>query len=178
MKNILLVDDETGVLNALRRVLRDPSYHIDAYDCPAEALAAASGRMKYDVIVSDYQMPGMNGVDFLVSVQKTQPHAVRMILSGRADQEAVLASINSAGVFRFLNKPWDDEDIKSQIRDAASKADEGAYARRAVHSAKMSENKDYRKQQMLEDLEASEPGITKVERSETDTIILDPDSIK
>ena len=83
MYRILLVDDEQNVLNALKRELKEV-YEIETFTNPAEALRRC-GEVNFDLVISDYQMPEMNGIEFLKQFGKLQPDASRLILSGQAD---------------------------------------------------------------------------------------------
>lgn len=116
-RTLLLVDDEPGVCSALSRMLRRDGYRI---------LTAASGSEGLDllainavqVIISDQRMPGMSGTEFLNTVKQLYPDTVRIILSGYTDLEVVTESVNRGAVFKFLTKPWDDDLLRDQVRDA------------------------------------------------------------
>ena len=114
MSRILIVDDDESIIKALRRMLsRTPccaegvTYHltIDALTSPCEALEKAS-HTSYDLVLSDFRMPIMDGVQFLTALRKIQPDAARLILSGYADLNGLIGAINEAGISRFIAKPW------------------------------------------------------------------------
>jgi DNA-binding response OmpR family regulator len=112
---VLCVDDEPNILQALRRMLRREGYRI---------LTAGSGREGLEVlaaepvslILSDQRMPGMSGTDFLSEARKIQPDAVRIILSGYAEIQAVTDAVNRGAIYKFVYKPWDDEEMRLTIR--------------------------------------------------------------
>lgn len=116
---ILLVDDEPHVTDALKRALRREPY---------EFLTATSGiaaqqildRQHVDVVVSDEQMPGMSGSEFLSKVRRQFPHTIRMILSGQASLEAAVRAINEGEVYRFFLKPCNPTDLGVTIQQALS----------------------------------------------------------
>ena len=122
MYRVLLVDDEPNILSALRRSLAS----IDARRLDGEALRfesftspeAALERCEeedFDLVISDYRMPSMSGVEFLGNVMKLQPAVPRMIISGFADRDAIIAAVNEVQLMRFLEKPWDDEALGNAV---------------------------------------------------------------
>jgi len=116
MQRILIVDDEQNVLNALRRELHG-TYQVETFDKPEEALAHCRDN-PFDLVIADYQMPGMDGIEFLKRFGELQPDAVRLLLSGQADFDAVVDSVNEAHVFRFVAKPWDDAELAATLAQA------------------------------------------------------------
>lgn len=114
---ILLVDDEQNVLRALARLLRRDGYRILTAGGCVEGLAAL-GANKVDLILSDQRMPDGKGTEFLGKVKETYPDTIRMILSGYADLSAVTEAVNGGAIYRFLTKPWDDDELRKTIRDA------------------------------------------------------------
>lgn len=113
MQRLLLVDDEQNVLNALRRELAG-DYAVETFASPQEALRRA-GETDFALVISDYRMPDMDGVTFLENFGQIQPDAVRLILSGQADMEALIKAINVTHIYRFLSKPWSEADLKANI---------------------------------------------------------------
>lgn len=116
MHRILIVDDEQNVLNALRRELHG-TYRVEIFDSPEAALAHCRDN-SFDLVIADYQMPGMNGIEFLKRFGILQPDAVRLLLSGQADFDAVADSVNKAHVFRFVAKPWDVAELAATLAQA------------------------------------------------------------
>ena len=115
--SILFVDDEENVLESMKREFRLLPYTL---------LFALSGPKALDilrtnsvsVIVSDMRMPMMDGVTFLQKAKKAQPKTVRIILSGHADMQSVLRSVESGDIWRFLVKPWEHADLLETVRKA------------------------------------------------------------
>lgn len=116
MQRLLLVDDEPNVLNAMRRELAG-IYEVETFISPQEALRRAR-ETDFALVVSDYRMPDMDGVTFLEHFSQMQPDAVRLILSGQADMDALIKAINVTHIYRFLSKPWDEADLKNRIQQA------------------------------------------------------------
>jgi diguanylate cyclase (GGDEF)-like protein len=114
---LLLVDDEPGVLAALKRLLRRENYNVLTADS-GEAGLALLAEHEVGVILTDQRMPGMNGTEFLARARTMHPHAVRMVLSGYTGLESVTEAVNRGEVFRFLTKPWDEVELLDAIRAA------------------------------------------------------------
>ncbi|HET7064245.1 MAG TPA: EAL domain-containing protein [Rudaea sp.] len=114
---LLLVDDEENILNALIRMLRRDGYRILTATGADDALDVL-GRNDVQVVISDQRMPGTSGTELLSKVKEMYPDTVRMVLSGYTDLAAVTAAINQGAIYKFLTKPWNDEELRLQIRDA------------------------------------------------------------
>jgi DNA-binding NtrC family response regulator len=131
MSRIMIVDDEEGILNSLRRLmLRAPCRYgclvyeleIETFVSPDEALDRAKV-VPFDMVLSDYHMPSLNGVDFLAQIERIQPDAARMILTGYDDIELINNSILGANIFGMLPKPWNDSLLMSVIAQALNHRD-------------------------------------------------------
>jgi DNA-binding NarL/FixJ family response regulator len=114
---ILIVDDEPGVLNAMSRLLHDESYEILTATGGESALELLQRSGPVQLIISDYRMPGMTGVEFLQQVMQRSPDTRRVILSGFPDSDVLLAALNEGRVHRFLVKPWNNDAIKAVITE-------------------------------------------------------------
>ncbi len=113
---ILLVDDEQNLLDALKRSLKG-KFKIETANSGAEGLMLMENEGPFAVIVSDYKMPEMNGVEFLLQAMKKAPDSIRMMLTGQADMDAAIDVINRARIFRFLSKPCPTEILTENIED-------------------------------------------------------------
>ena len=116
-RTLLLVDDEADVLSALKRMLRLEGYDIITATSAREGLELLSIH-PVQVIISDQRMPQMSGSEFLSRVRDLHPHTVRLILSGYADLRSVTEAINHGAIYKFLTKPWDDEMLRMDLREA------------------------------------------------------------
>ena len=116
-RGLLLVDDEENVLRALGRTLRRDGYRIYPASSAEQGFDILA-RNSIQVILSDQRMPGMNGTDFLSKVKEMYPDTVRMVLSGHTDVATVTDAINRGAIYKFLTKPWDDDELRKQIGEA------------------------------------------------------------
>jgi DNA-binding NtrC family response regulator len=178
---LLLLDDERSILNALARVINRIAperlgvpCEIRAFTEPAEALASLQDE-PYDLIITDFRMPTMTGLDFLREAIRHQPHIARIIISGQADLPTVVAAINDAQVFRFVGKPWDDGELQLAVIQALHVYALGRENQRLADLVRVQQGTISRQEAVLRELEAECPGITRVERDETGAIYLDVD---
>lgn len=116
---ILCVDDEINVLRALQRLFMDDDYEILTATDGADALKIMAEQQKgVQLVISDYRMPGMNGVDFLKQIKESWPATIRIVLSGYADTASVVDAINEGQIYKFIPKPWSDDELKVTIAKA------------------------------------------------------------
>lgn len=115
---ILCVDDERSVLMSLKRLLRGEQFDVCIVESGKEGLALIESEEAFDLIISDMRMPEMDGAEFLATAAKIAPDSVRILLTGYSDQEATIRAINEGKVYRYLHKPWDNDELKQIIDDA------------------------------------------------------------
>ena len=115
--NILLLDDEKNILNSLKRLLRREPYNLLLANTAAEGIKLLN-ETEAQIIISDYRMPGKNGIEFLKEVKKICPESIRMVLSGYADIDAIIKAVNEGEIYKFLTKPWNDEELKITVKRA------------------------------------------------------------
>ncbi|NOY12691.1 MAG: response regulator [Deltaproteobacteria bacterium] len=117
---LLLVDDEVNITRALRRLLMEAEqYEVFIANSGRDGIALLREEADIGVIISDQRMPGMTGVEFLAHARDLVPDAVRILLTGYADIEASIAAINQGAVFRYLTKPWKDDELLQVVGEAA-----------------------------------------------------------
>ncbi|MDO8263491.1 MAG: response regulator [Gallionella sp.] len=116
MHQILLIDDDQNILNALRRELQS-DYAIEAFSDPHVALQRCR-ESRFDLAIVDYKMPEMNGVEFLGQFGKLQPDAISLMLSGEADFGAMIGTVNETHIYRFIGKPWDKVELAAALAEA------------------------------------------------------------
>jgi two-component system NtrC family sensor kinase len=114
---LLLVDDEENILKSIRRVLRRGEWDIETATDAEDGLRRLE-QFAPQVVISDFRMPGMNGVDFLTRVKEQVPLAQRIMLTGQADQTAIEEAINRSEIFRFISKPWNDSHLVLTVKSA------------------------------------------------------------
>lgn len=119
---LLLVDDEPNVLAALRRVLQRENYELHFAGSGREALSIL-GAQQIHLIISDFQMPEMNGSELLAQVRKRWPDTIRIMLTGNANTEAVMGSVEAGAVYRLILKPGNDDDLRLTIALALEQYD-------------------------------------------------------
>ena len=164
---ILVVDDESRVVNAVRRIFATSSFiKVECSTSPQEALSMVKKFADLHLVISDYLMPGMDGLEFLAEVSRMRPEIVRIILTGHADLETTLRAINEVGVYKFILKPWNNHDLYWTVIRALELEE----ARR--------ENRELKKQieeqaHLVARIEELYPGISRVERDQDGAIVLD-----
>ncbi|MCK6409164.1 MAG: sigma 54-interacting transcriptional regulator, partial [Thauera sp.] len=117
LPTVLVVDDELRSQEALRRTL-DEEFEVFTASSAAEALEIL-GREWIQIVLTDQRMPGTSGVALLREVRERWPDAVRIIVSGYTDSEDIIAGVNEAGIFQYLLKPWQPEQLLLTLRNAA-----------------------------------------------------------
>ncbi|MHC4341913.1 MAG: response regulator, partial [Planctomycetota bacterium] len=115
--DILVLDDEPGILQAVVRTLRAVTDSVETSGDPREALEILEERPP-KVIVTDFRMPVMDGIEVLKAAQRIAPDTVRILLSAHADKDVVAEAINAGRVFRYLSKPWDQDNFQAILRQA------------------------------------------------------------
>ena len=116
--SVLIVDDEENILKSMQRLLMDEEdIDITTATSGEEALKLLPGLTNLGLIVSDQRMPGMTGALFLEKAREINPDAIRIILTGYADVTAAVDAINRGGAWRYLAKPWNDEELVRVIQE-------------------------------------------------------------
>jgi len=119
---ILIVDDEPGILKALTRTFRSESYDVVTAGGSKEALERLT-EAPVHVVISDYMMPGMNGAELLKEIKRRYPDTLRIMLTGHADTGAVMGAVNEGAVYKFILKPWNDDDLRVTVALALEQSD-------------------------------------------------------
>ena len=136
--SILIVDDEESILNSFQRILADEDYEVHTVNNGSEGLNKLRTAQKpYSVIVSDQRMPEMSGVQFFAQAKDIFPDAVRILLTGYADSDAIIDAINKGGVHLYFTKPWREEEILLHIKQSLSKVEILAENKRLVELIKI-----------------------------------------
>ena len=165
---VLCVDGDPDLLTVFTRVLRRDGYNVIAVGTPHEALQVLTSR-PVAVMVSDYEMPEMNGVELSVRARAVSPETTRVMVTGRRTVDTALAGINIGEVFRFLHKPFEPDVLRREV--AAAVAHHLATAEVVAQRSTA-----LRRQRLLEALEADHPGIALVVRDDDGAYLLDGDA--
>ena len=116
-QTLLIVDDEPNILNALSRLLRREGFQILTATSPLDAFEHLA-KQPVHVILSDQRMPDMSGTEFFARVRQLYPETIRIVLTGYTDLDSVTGAINRGAIYKFLTKPWDDDQLREEIREA------------------------------------------------------------
>ncbi len=162
---LLLVDDEPALLAALRRTLGAAGYGCVVAGSGREALAVLESQ-PVQVIITDIDMPEMDGLELLRRAREVAPSAVRVVLTGRLGTELAIRAINEGEVHRYLHKPFDSGGLRRLVAEAVERHAELA---RTEEVARRERERCGR----LEEVELTHPGICSVARSEDGGYMLD-----
>jgi response regulator RpfG family c-di-GMP phosphodiesterase len=176
LARLLLLDDEPYVIAALQRLLRQHfgrSLRIDAECDPLQALALA-GQRRWDAVLCDYRMPQLDGLEFLRRLSALQPHAVRMVLSASCELQTVMRAVNDVGVFRYLVKPWQTEQVIEHVQAALSHARALREQRTLADAMRVHRGELGAEEAERRRLEEIEPGITHVEWGPNGEVLMPP----
>lgn len=165
LSRILLVDDEPKLLAALKRALHGHPFEIHTVTSASEALLALE-RQGLDAVVSDQDMPGMNGVMLFSVIRRLYPATVRFMLTGKATLDLAIAAINEGAIHRFFTKPMDPAVLAASLK---AELDQKRLAEEAWRLVQRT-----RKQgDLLAFLERDHPGITHIECAEDGALLLE-----
>ena len=121
LPTVVIVDDEEMVLASLRSFLNlETDYNVVTFLTPVEALDFIKNN-EINIVISDYLMPDMNGIEFLLKVRELHPQVPRIILTGYADKENAIKAINDVGLYQYIEKPWNNEDLLIVLRNGLEK---------------------------------------------------------
>jgi YesN/AraC family two-component response regulator len=137
---ILCVDDEKNILSSLKRLLRKEGYRLLTAPSGAEGLKLLEENSVH-LVISDQRMPQMDGTQFLAKVKEGYPDAIRIILTGYTDVDSITESINKGHVYKFLLKPWNDQSLKLEIKQALEQYDL-IQANKILHKKVLEQNEE------------------------------------
>jgi len=112
---VLCVDDEENILHSLKRLLRKEGYRLLTATSGAEGLKKLQENSVH-LVVSDQRMPEMSGTEFLAKVKENYPDTIRIVLTGYTEVDSITASINKGHIYKFILKPWNDQNLKLEIK--------------------------------------------------------------
>ncbi|MDA8381806.1 MAG: response regulator [Betaproteobacteria bacterium] len=176
----MLVDDETNILHALRRALPHELHYegalfpitVESFSEPEAALRRVT-EAAFDVVIADYRMPAMNGVEFLKGLKAIQPQTARIIVSGYADLQGLVGAINEAQIFRFIAKPWTDYELNAALAQALAYRAIMLENQRLADEVRVQRGQLSRQAMELRRLEEENPGITRVNWGPDGSILME-----
>ncbi len=112
--SLLIVDDEENVLRAVKRIFQEENYDIFTAQSGGDALDIMA-KEKVHLVISDHRMPGMTGAQLLKEIKQKWPETIRIMLTGYADVQSIMGAVNEGAVFKFITKPWNDEDLRLTV---------------------------------------------------------------
>jgi YesN/AraC family two-component response regulator len=183
MSRILILDDEDSILKSLKRLLRVApctvgnktfALEVETFGSPLEAIERARHE-PFDLFLSDFRMPEMDGIEFLKVVKEIQPDAARLILSGYADLNALVRAVNEIGIDRFIGKPWNDYELLSAIAQSLAHRELMLENRQLANLVRLDMGDITPETLEAQRLEALEPGITQVNWGPDGSVLLDAD---
>jgi DNA-binding NtrC family response regulator len=163
-KNILIVDDEDSVRDSLTSVLEREGYTVHQASGGDEGLLLLKERQIH-LVISDHNMPGMTGVDFLKLVRQRNPDVVRIMLTGDPDPQTIIRSINEGEVYRFIKKPWDNTLLRVTVYFAFETIQLEQENRRLIAALR-------RQMNFLRDMERDFPYLAALTRDEDAALLL------
>jgi response regulator RpfG family c-di-GMP phosphodiesterase len=167
---ILLVDDNADMLDAVRRTIAQPPREVFATTDPFEA-ADMLGKSDFHLVISDLQMPGLNGHEVLRRAKYACPDAVRIMLTGVDDIAEVKRAINESEVHRFISKPFEPAELRAAVAGAIAFRKELVERQRATLDAT-------KRLETVRQIESESPGLTVVHRNEAGSYVIDSDRVR
>jgi two-component system, probable response regulator PhcQ len=164
-RKVLIIDDDPDVLDCLDSILSEEGYAVEKAHGSHEALEIIETFFP-EIVLSDYMMPGMCGVELLHKIKEQLPNIVPILITGHADLKISIGSINQGEIYRFLLKPWHTDELKMTIRTAFHYHDVLLDNERLTNTVKQQSS-------LLEDIEKKYPGITSIQTEEDGTILLE-----
>ena len=123
-RTILVVDDDETILSAISAFITlEMDHKVLTYSSPSNALDELDKNTKIDFIISDFLMPDIDGIQFLEEMKNRYPDVPRILLTGYADKENAIKAVNKAGIYYYLEKPWDNEELLLTIQNGLEKKD-------------------------------------------------------
>lgn len=115
---LLIVDDEVNILSSLSRLLRMDNLEVNTAENAYKGLEKLKTMGGADIIISDNCLPDLTGIDFFVKVRQLYPDSIRILITGYPDLDSAIQAINKGQVYRYIPKPWDNEELKLVVKQA------------------------------------------------------------
>jgi response regulator RpfG family c-di-GMP phosphodiesterase len=148
---VLCVDDEQSIINSIKRLVRKEEYRLLTAGNGQDGLKLLADN-DVQIVISDQRMPGMNGTEFLKEVKALYPDVLRIILTGYTEVDSITEAINEGNIYKFFLKPWNDHNLKLEIRQALEQYDL-IQANKQLHEKIVAKNNELK--QINENLETA-----------------------
>ncbi|WP_144395139.1 response regulator [Pleionea sediminis] len=175
MTKILIVDDDEMILSAFHRSVRKYGWQIETLSSPVEALKRTNEH--WNIIISDYKMPEMDGIKFLERAKLNAPNALLIIMSANIDLNGLADALNRVHIHKFIPKPWDDILLAQALIEAVAHQQLLESNQNLANQVREQQRIINKQQDELSKLEKDSPGITHVRRDDAGAIYLDDDDI-
>ncbi|MBL4636838.1 MAG: response regulator [Kofleriaceae bacterium] len=162
---VLIVDDNRDVLASIRRTLKRCGFQLTCLDSPQEAIALLKTE-QFDLLLSDIDMPVLNGHEVMSEAQKLQPTMIRVFVTGAGSMDAAVRAINEGEVHRFVRKPFEAQGLRNLLKEALERKAELDVASEASDRAR-------RRRSLYRQLEVEHPGITGFSLDEKSYYVVD-----
>jgi DNA-binding NtrC family response regulator len=161
---IVCIDDDAALLGAVGRCLRrEPSFDVRATTSTQQVLEWVTSE-EVAVVVSDYEMPEMNGAQLAAAIKRVRPETVRLLLTGRHTLDTAIDGINQGEIFRFISKPFEERQLRQAVLEAAQRHEELA-------ALSVDRRRRDRREALRRDLEHEYPGISSVVRRDDQYVV-------
>ena len=174
---LLIIDDDPLVISSLKRLFMAQSWLTDTFTSATEALQQVE-KLAADVVICDLKMPQIGGIEFLKEYKLHHPQAVRIVLSGHTDTQGLLKAINEAEIYRFISKPWNNDEMIITLQNAYAHQQAVLEKDRLIEQLKHKNSTIDQQAQALRKLEKECEGITKVQWDADGSILVDPDQYR
>ena len=169
----MIIDDEENILKSLQRVLRvHKDWEVEVFTRGEDAIKRAK-TSSFDLFLSDFRMPEMNGVELLSTIRELQPDSMRFILSGYTDLDALLGAINKANIFRFISKPWNESELLVSIEQALEIRDVIIENRMLADEVRLQKKELENRKRAIDVFQSEHPALYDVNWGDDGSIILD-----
>ncbi|MFC1592407.1 response regulator [Candidatus Omnitrophota bacterium] len=164
--SILILDDEENILHSLTRLLRGEEREIFTAGTAAEAWAKLKEVGGADLVISDNRLPDISGIDFLVKVRQLFPDSIRILVTGYPGLDSAIEAINKGQVYRYIPKPWENEELKLTVKQALDYYDVMRDNRVLLRIAR-------KQAQVLREMQKKYPQVSEAEITRTGLYIID-----
>ncbi|MBF0104979.1 MAG: response regulator [Deltaproteobacteria bacterium] len=166
--NILLVDDEPDVLEVLKMFFEFEGHKVFVAESAKTALDIFN-TSKIDLVISDYRMPETNGIELIEKILLSDPEAITILLTAHADVDVAIEAINRINLYKFVRKPWDNQELSLTVKRALESRELILENKRLVNALR-------EREKIIKEIEKNHPGITDIKTDQTGRIIIEDEN--